>query len=131
MTKKRRKFILGFKFIIDKVKELLNLNYAFGNSIKIDENNSILTKEINEPTINSNKKTEVINLICQAEELNPDDVISLNDFSNDNYDFSSSVINIQLDVNITNYLLKIYEKKEISTENLVGIILAFCYPVIT
>lgn len=118
----------GFKFVVDRVKDLLNLNYTFGNTLKIDDSKSVFKSELNEPLINSSKKTEVINLICQAEGLNPDDVISVNDFSGGKIDFSSSIVNIQLETGILEHLLKLYKMKEISPENLAGIISAFCYP---
>ena len=118
---------IGFKFIIDRVKELLNLNYSFGNTLKVNETKSVFKNELNEPIISSGKKSEVINLICQAEGLNPDDVISVNDFSSAGADFSSSIINIQLEAGIIEHLLKLYKNKELSAENIAGIILAFCY----
>ncbi len=70
----------GFNFLIKKILEEAGVDYAFSNSLEVDEN-EILTGKLAEPVITSDTKQEILEFIMKVENIGPDQVIAVGDGS--------------------------------------------------
>jgi phosphoserine phosphatase len=70
----------GFNFFIKDILEEAGVDYAFSNSLKIDEN-GIITGELGEPVITNETKNELLEFIMKLEGIERDQVIAVGDGS--------------------------------------------------
>jgi len=70
----------GFNFVIKKLFEAAGVDYAFSNTLKIDEK-GILTGELEEPVITGTTKNEILKFIINLENIKPEQVIAVGDGS--------------------------------------------------
>ncbi|MFX0098204.1 MAG: HAD-IB family phosphatase [Candidatus Hodarchaeota archaeon] len=70
----------GFNFFIKKILENAGVDYAFSNTLKVD-NNGIITGELEEPIITDSTKNELLEFIMNVKEINRDQVIAVGDGS--------------------------------------------------
>ncbi|MHA1715698.1 MAG: HAD-IB family phosphatase [Promethearchaeota archaeon] len=70
----------GFNFLFKKIFESAGVDYAFSNTLKVDEN-GILTGELDEPIINDTTKNEILEFIMNVENITRDQVIAVGDGS--------------------------------------------------
>ena len=70
----------GFNFLLKKVLEEAGVDYAFSNSLKIDEN-GVITGELGEPVITNDTKEELLEFIMKMEDIERDQVIAVGDGS--------------------------------------------------
>jgi phosphoserine phosphatase len=70
----------GFNFFIKKIFEEAGVDYAFSNTLKVDEK-AIITGELEEPIITSASKNEVLEFIMNVEHLSREQVIAVGDGS--------------------------------------------------
>jgi len=83
----------GFNFVIKKLFEEAGVDYAFSNTIKVDEND-ILTGELEEPVITSITKNEILEFIMNLENINRDQVIAVGDGSTSSHFITNSGLSI-------------------------------------
>jgi phosphoserine phosphatase len=83
----------GFNFIIKKLFEAAGVDYAFSNTIKVDEN-GILTGELEEPVITSITKNEILEFIMNLENISRDQVIAVGDGSTSSHFITNSGLSI-------------------------------------
>jgi phosphoserine phosphatase len=83
----------GFNFVIKKLFEAAGVDYAFSNTIKVDEND-ILTGELEEPVITSITKNEILEFIMNLENINRDQVIAVGDGSTSSHFITNSGLSI-------------------------------------
>jgi len=70
----------GFSFFVKKIFETVGVDYAFSNTLKVDEN-GIITGELEEPVLTSITKNEILEFIMEIENINRDQVIAVGDGS--------------------------------------------------
>jgi len=70
----------GFNFLVKKIFETAGVDYAFSNSLELDEN-GITTGKIEEPVITSDTKSDILDFIMSNENIEPDQVIAVGDGS--------------------------------------------------
>lgn len=70
----------GFGFFVKKIFESAGVDYAFSNTLAVDEN-GITTGKLAEPVINSQSKDEIIAFIMKNENIERDQVIAVGDGS--------------------------------------------------
>lgn len=70
----------GFDCSMKKIFEISGADYAFSNTLKVDEN-GIITGELEEPVLTSETKNEILEMIMNMENINPDQVIAVGDGS--------------------------------------------------
>jgi len=70
----------GFNFFIKDILEEAGVDYAFSNSLKIDEN-GIITGELGEPVITNETKEDLLEFIMKMEGIEKDQVIAVGDGS--------------------------------------------------
>jgi len=68
----------GFDCPMKKIFEISGADYAFSNTLKVDEN-GIVTGELEEPVLTSETKNEILEMIMNMENINPDQVIAVGD----------------------------------------------------
>lgn len=68
----------GFNFFIKKIFEGAGVDYAFANTLKVDEK-GITTGELEEPIITDDTKNEVLEFILSMEGIRPEQVIAVGD----------------------------------------------------
>jgi phosphoserine phosphatase len=70
----------GFNFFIKKIFEEAGVDYAFSNTLKVDEK-GIITGELEEPIITNSTKNEVLDFIMNVEDISREQVIAVGDGS--------------------------------------------------
>ncbi|MEA3231785.1 MAG: hypothetical protein U9Q05_08530 [Thermodesulfobacteriota bacterium] len=70
----------GFNFFIKKIFEVAGVDYAFANTLNVDEK-GITTGELEEPIITDETKNEVLEFILSMEDIRPEQVIAVGDGS--------------------------------------------------
>lgn len=70
----------GFNFFIKKILEEAGVDYAFSNTLKVDDDGTI-TGELEEPLITDKGKNEILEFIINVEDINRDQVIAVGDGS--------------------------------------------------
>lgn len=70
----------GFNFFIKKIFEEAGVDYAFSNTLKVDEK-GIITGELEEPIITSGSKNKILDFIMHVEHLSREQVIAVGDGS--------------------------------------------------
>jgi len=68
----------GFNFFIKKIFEVAGVDYAFANTLKVDEK-GITTGELEDPIITDDTKDEVLEFILSMEDIRPEQVIAIGD----------------------------------------------------
>lgn len=68
----------GFDCFMKKIFEVSSADYAFSNTLKVDEN-GIITGELEEPILTGATRNEVLDLIMNLENIRPDQVIAVGD----------------------------------------------------
>jgi len=70
----------GFNFLVKKIFEAAGVDYAFANSLELDEN-GITTGRIDEPVITNDTKKDILEFIMSNENIKSDQVIAVGDGS--------------------------------------------------
>jgi len=70
----------GFSFFVRRIFEEAGVDYAFSNTLKVDEN-GIATGELEEPVITNETKEEMLEFILKSEKIGRDQVIAVGDGS--------------------------------------------------
>jgi len=70
----------GFNFLVKKIFEAAGVDYAFANSLEVDED-GITTGKIEEPIITDETKNDILDFIMSNEQIEPDQVIAVGDGS--------------------------------------------------
>ena len=70
----------GFNLLVKKIFEAAGVDYAFANSLEVDEN-GITTGRIEEPIITNETKNDILDFIMSNEHIEPDQVIAVGDGS--------------------------------------------------
>jgi phosphoserine phosphatase len=70
----------GFSFFVRRIFEEAGVDYAFSNTLKVDEN-GIATGELEEPVITNETKEEMLEFIMMSENISRDQVIAVGDGS--------------------------------------------------
>jgi phosphoserine phosphatase len=70
----------GFNFFIKRIFEEAGVDYAFSNTLKVDER-GIITGELEEPIITSSSKNEILTFIMNVEHISREQVIAVGDGS--------------------------------------------------
>jgi phosphoserine phosphatase len=70
----------GFNFLVKKIFEAAGVDYAFANSLELDEN-GITTGRIEEPVITNDTKKDILEFIMSNENIESDQVIAVGDGS--------------------------------------------------
>jgi phosphoserine phosphatase len=70
----------GFSFFVRRIFEEAGVDYAFSNTLKVDEN-GIATGELEEPVITNETKEEMLEFIMTSETISHDQVIAVGDGS--------------------------------------------------
>jgi len=83
----------GFNFVIKNLFEAAGVDYAFSNTLRVDEN-GILTGELEEPVITSTTKNEILEFIMNLENVNRDQVIAVGDGSTSSHFITNSGLSI-------------------------------------
>jgi len=83
----------GFSFVIKKLFEAAGVDYAFSNTLKIDEN-GIITGELEEPVITGITKNEILEFIMNLENVSRDQVIAVGDGSTSSHFITNSGLSI-------------------------------------
>lgn len=68
----------GLNFFVKRIFEVAGVDYAFANTLRVDEN-GITTGELQEPIISEDTKSDVLEFILSVEEIRPDQVIAVGD----------------------------------------------------
>lgn len=71
----------GFTFVAEKLKQKLGLDYAYANTLEIQ--NGILTGRVLPPIIDAQRKADLLDVIAQQEKIELDQVIAVGDGAND------------------------------------------------
>jgi phosphoserine phosphatase len=71
----------GFTLFSNKLKETLNLDYAFANELEIK--NGCLTGKLVGPIIDAEQKATIMNLMAQQENISLEQVVAVGDGAND------------------------------------------------
>ena len=71
----------GFSFFIKKIFEAAGVDYAFANSLAVDEN-GVITGDLMEPIITSDTKDDLLEFILASEKIDREQVIAVGDGSN-------------------------------------------------
>ena len=83
----------GFNFVIKNLFEAAGVDYAFSNTLRVDEN-GILTGELEEPVITSTTKNEILEFIMNLENVKRDQVIAVGDGSTSSHFITNSGLSI-------------------------------------
>ena len=70
----------GFNFLVKKIFESAGVDYAFANSLEVDED-GITTGRVEEPIITDETKNDILDFIMSNEQIEPDQVIAVGDGS--------------------------------------------------
>ena len=70
----------GFDLFVKKVLQEAGVDYAFSNTLQVDEND-IVTGELEEPVITDGTKEEILEFIMNVEKISRDQVIAIGDGS--------------------------------------------------
>ena len=70
----------GFDLFVKKILQKAGVDYAFSNTLQVDEND-ILTGELEEPVITDGTKEEILEFIMNVEKISRDQVIAIGDGS--------------------------------------------------
>ena len=70
----------GFGLLIKKVLQQAGVDYAFSNTLQVD-NDRVITGELEEPVITDNTKKEILEFIMNVEKIGSDQVIAIGDGS--------------------------------------------------
>jgi len=70
----------GFDFLIQKMFDSVEVDYAFSNSMKVDAQGTV-TGELEEPVLTSTTKNEILEFIMNMENVSRDQVVAVGDGS--------------------------------------------------
>lgn len=106
----------GFSYFTDKLKEELDLDYAFGNELEIE--NGKLTGRIKGKIIDAQEKARIVEEIAKKEGISPENVVAVGDGANDRLMIERAGLGIAFNAK---EILKEVADGSISKENLVGL----------
>lgn len=107
----------GFTYFVNKIKERLDIDYAYANRLVVRVGK--LTGEVEEPIIDEKRKGELIRRLAKKEKLLMEEVVSVGDGANDRFMLRNSGLGIAL--NPKEALRKVADGV-ITKENLGGIL---------
>jgi phosphoserine phosphatase SerB len=73
----------GFMPLANHVKAILGLDYAFANTLCLDESERNLIGTVTDPIINGEKKAELLGYIAQIENISREQICAVGDGAND------------------------------------------------
>ncbi len=71
----------GFTFVADRLKERLGIDFAYANTLEIQ--NNCVTGRVLPPIVNAQRKADLLEVIAQQEQIVLDQVIAIGDGAND------------------------------------------------
>lgn len=113
----------GFTYFTDRLKEKLDLDYAFGNKLIIK--NGVLTGEVEEPIIDGEKKADIIHWISEIEGISKDEIVAVGDGANDQFMLGKVGLGIAFNAK---QVLKQVADGVIAQKNLLSILYALGLP---
>ncbi|MEM1657972.1 MAG: phosphoserine phosphatase SerB [Candidatus Jordarchaeales archaeon] len=113
----------GFTYFTDRLKEMLGLDYAFGNKLIIKD--GVVTGEVEEPIIDAERKAEIINWIAENEGISKDEIVAVGDGANDRFMLKNVGLGIAFNAK---EILKQVADGVISQKNLLSVLYAFGIP---
>ncbi len=106
----------GFSYFTDRLKEELDLDYAFGNELEIKDGK--LTGRIKGRIIDAQEKARIVEEIARKEGIRPENVVAVGDGANDRLMIEKAGLGIAFNAK---EVLKEVADGSISKENLVGL----------
>ncbi len=106
----------GFSYFTDRLKEELDLDYAFGNELEIKDGK--LTGRIKGRIIDAQEKARIVEEIAKKEGIRPENVVAVGDGANDRLMIEKAGLGIAFNAK---EVLKEVADGSISKENLVGL----------
>ncbi len=67
----------GFKYLPDRLKDVLKLDFAFGNSLEVK--NGLFSGNPEEPVFNDSRKNDIMNIIAMSENVSRNDIVVIDD----------------------------------------------------
>ncbi len=106
----------GFSFFTDRLKKELDLDYAFGNELEIED--GVLTGRLKGRIIDAVEKARIIEEIARKERISGEDIVAVGDGANDKIMVENAGLGIAFNAKKA---LKEVADGSISKENLIGI----------
>ncbi len=106
----------GFTYFTDRLKEELNLDYAFGNELEIKDGK--LTGRIKGRIIDAKEKARIIEEIARKEGISKENVVAVGDGANDRIMIENAGLGIAFNAKD---VLKDVADGTLSKENLIGL----------
>ncbi len=106
----------GFSYFTERLKKELDLDYAFGNELEIE--NGRLTGRIKGRIIDAEEKARIVEEIARKEGINPENVVAVGDGANDRLMIEKAGLGIAFNAK---EILKDVADGSISKENFVGL----------
>jgi len=106
----------GFSYFTDRLKEELELDYAFGNELEIED--GVLTGKLKGRIIDAVEKARIIEEIAVKEGISREDIVAVGDGANDKIMVENAGLGIAFNAKKA---LKEVADGTISKENLIGI----------
>jgi phosphoserine phosphatase len=113
----------GFTYFVDKIKDRLNIDYAYANKLVIKDGK--LTGEVEEPIIDARRKGEIVRQLAKRENLLMEEIVAVGDGANDRFMLQNSGLGIALN---PKEILKKVADGVITKENLNGILYCLGIP---
>jgi phosphoserine phosphatase len=106
----------GFSYFTDRLKEELDLDYAFGNELEIQD--GVLTGRLKGRIIDAAEKAKIIEELAEKEGISKEDVVAVGDGANDKIMIENAGLGIAFNAKAA---LKEVADGSISKENLIGL----------
>jgi len=74
----------GFTYFAHRVAARLGIDYAFSNTLEVDDN-GLLTGRVSGPIVNGNKKEQIMRILAERENIPLANVVAMGDGANDQY----------------------------------------------
>jgi len=107
----------GFTYFVERIKEKLNIDYAYANKLVIKDGK--LTGEVEKPIIDDQRKGEIIYELAKKENLLMEEIVAIGDGANDRFMLQNSGLAIALN---SKEILKKVADGVITRENFTGVL---------
>jgi phosphoserine phosphatase len=109
----------GFTFFTDRLREELGFDYAFGNTLVIEDGK--LTGEVEEPLIDPERKADILEDLAEREGLSREEVVAVGDGANDQIMIRNAGLGVAFNAQ---EILKRQADGALTKENLKGLLYA-------
>ena len=111
----------GFSFFTDALRKKLDIDYAFGIPLQIDDDERIVIGELSAGESGSHDLAGVLSYLQTTEDVDADDISTIDDHDSD----ETSGIRLDFDLEI---LLDCFNQRVMSKQNLIGLLGSFGVP---